>query len=50
MPVPAGILDTPMKKAITLDQDGWVTLPQKPGLGLEMDWERIEKATLAVME
>jgi L-alanine-DL-glutamate epimerase-like enolase superfamily enzyme len=50
MPVPEGILDTPMKTTIRLDNDGWVTLPQKPGLGLDMDWELIEKCTLAVME
>jgi L-alanine-DL-glutamate epimerase-like enolase superfamily enzyme len=50
MPVPEGILDTPMDDTLTLDKDGWVALPQKPGLGLEIDWERIEKRTLAVME
>ena len=42
MPVPEGILDTPVLNPITLDRDGWVTVPQKPGLGLDLDWERIE--------
>jgi L-alanine-DL-glutamate epimerase-like enolase superfamily enzyme len=50
MPVPEGILNTPMFDAITLVEDGWVTVPQKPGLGLDMDWERIDACTLAIME
>jgi L-alanine-DL-glutamate epimerase-like enolase superfamily enzyme len=50
MPVPEGILDTPMQDTIRLDQDGWVTLPRKPGLGLEIDWEKAKKLTSMVME
>lgn len=50
MPVPEGILDTPMADTITLDRDGYVSVPQKPGLGLDMNWEQIEKRTVAVME
>ena len=50
MPVPEGIMDTPLFNPITLDSDGWVTVPQKPGLGLDLDWERIARCTLAIME
>ncbi len=50
MPVPEGILDTPMRSTIRPDQDGWVTVPSKPGLGLEIDWDRAGKLTTAVME
>jgi len=49
MPVPEGILDTPMQETITLDKDGWVSLPQRPGLGLEIDWKAIENQTTAIL-
>jgi L-alanine-DL-glutamate epimerase-like enolase superfamily enzyme len=49
MPVPEGILDIPTDRAIALDDDGWVTLPQKPGLGMPLDWKRLKKMTTAVM-
>ena len=44
-----GILDTLMKDTITLGKDGWVTMPQKSGLGLEIDWDRVAKQTTAVI-
>ena len=50
MPVPEGILDTPMGPAITLDGDGRVTVPSNPGLGLEMDWQQLDRHTIAVLE
>jgi L-alanine-DL-glutamate epimerase-like enolase superfamily enzyme len=50
MPAPEGILDTPMLDTIGLDKDGWVTVPQKPGLGLNVDWKRMEGCTLDIME
>ncbi len=50
MPVPEGFMDTVMKDTITLDDDGWVTVPQKPGLGLEIDWEKMEELTTGVLE
>ena len=50
MPVPEGFMDTVMKDTITLDDDGWVTVPQKPGLGLEIDWEKMEGLTTGVLE
>jgi L-alanine-DL-glutamate epimerase-like enolase superfamily enzyme len=50
MPVPQGILDTFMADTISLDSDGSVAVPQKPGLGLELDRNLMEKRTLAVLE
>ncbi|MFH0914792.1 MAG: mandelate racemase/muconate lactonizing enzyme family protein [Chloroflexota bacterium] len=50
IPVPVGLVDTPMKDTITPEAGGWVKVPQKPGLGLEIDWERMNKATTAVLE
>jgi len=50
MPVPEGIVNTPMEDTITLDNDGWVTVPKKPGLGLEIDWKRMGKSTKTVIE
>lgn len=49
MPVPEGMMDTPMIDTIRVEGDGWVTLPQKPGLGLDMDWQGIEKLTTAII-
>jgi len=50
MPVPEGIMDTAMKDTIILDPDGWVTLPHKPGLGLDIDWDKMNTLTTAVLE
>ncbi len=50
MPVPEGIMDTAMKDTITLDADGYVSMPQKPGLGLDVDWNKMNKLTTAVLE
>jgi len=49
MPVPEGIMDTAMKDSIRLDADGYVDLPRKPGLGLEVDWDRMDKLATAVL-
>jgi L-alanine-DL-glutamate epimerase-like enolase superfamily enzyme len=32
---------------IKVDRDGYVHVPQKPGIGLDVDWERIRHATVA---
>jgi len=34
----AGVLED-----VEIDRDGYITVPQKPGLGLEIDWEYINK-------
>jgi L-alanine-DL-glutamate epimerase-like enolase superfamily enzyme len=49
MPVPEGFMDTAMQNAITLDADGYVSLPQKPGLGLDIDWDRMSGITTGVL-
>ena len=35
-----------MHDAIRSDASGYVRAPTKPGLGLDVDWERMEAATL----
>lgn len=49
MPVPPGIVDTATRTTLGIDKDGYVALPQKPGLGLEIDWERMDRLTTAVI-
>ena len=49
MPVPEGINSAAMKDVITLEADGYVTIPQKPGLGLELDWHKVDKLTTAII-
>ncbi len=50
IPIPEGRQNTAMKDSIIVDQNGWVSVPQKPGLGLEIDWDRMNKLTFAVLE
>ena len=50
MEMSEGILDTPMRDSIALDGDGWVTILTKPGLGFDIDWERMDKLTLTFIE
>jgi L-alanine-DL-glutamate epimerase-like enolase superfamily enzyme len=38
--------DYPLKETIEVDSGGWITLSDKPGLGIELDEERLE-ATLS---
>jgi len=45
--VPEAIWDFGVKESITLDGDGYVHVPNKPGLGLETDWEYIDSHTIA---
>jgi len=40
-----GCFDIGTKDVIRIDSDGYVHGPQKPGLGLEIDWELVEKGT-----
>ena len=39
-----------MKDAIVINKNGWVTAPQKPGLGFEIVWDRMNKLIFAVLE
>jgi L-alanine-DL-glutamate epimerase-like enolase superfamily enzyme len=46
MPVPIRIFDYCNKDSITLEKDGYVYPLNKPGLGIEPDWDEIEKRTV----
>jgi L-alanine-DL-glutamate epimerase-like enolase superfamily enzyme len=46
IPVPEGILDIGMKDVIRVGKDGYVDAPTKPGLGYDVDWEKIRALTL----
>ena len=35
--------DYPLKNAIDVDGEGWITLSDAPGLGLELDEDRLER-------
>ncbi len=45
LPVPLHCLDIGMQDTITIDKDGYVNAPTKPGLGYNVDWAQIEKHT-----
>ena len=49
MPVPEGFMDTATEEAITLDADGYISLPQKPGIGLSINWDKMNEITTAVL-
>ncbi len=49
VPAPEGLLDTAMVDGIVMADDGYVHMPERPGLGLEIDWPRMEKITMAVL-
>jgi L-alanine-DL-glutamate epimerase-like enolase superfamily enzyme len=38
--------DFPLAEPIRIDQDGWLTLPEAPGLGIELDEERLAATAL----
>jgi D-galactarolactone cycloisomerase len=40
--------DAMLAEPIRIDPDGWITMPDKPGLGIALDWERIEKHGVAL--
>jgi L-alanine-DL-glutamate epimerase-like enolase superfamily enzyme len=44
--VPENIFDVCQKEGINIDKEGNVSVPQKPGLGVELDWDEVEKRTL----
>ena len=46
LPVPEGILDIGMKDVIRVTKDGFVEAPTKPGLGYDVDWDKIKELTL----
>jgi len=48
-PMPLGAYGAGMLDEIELEADGTVRVPAKPGLGVEVDWERMDKLTVARM-
>jgi len=32
-----------MKDAYPIDRNGWIHVPEKPGLGIELDWDAIQR-------
>ena len=42
-------MDTAIKNSIALDAGGYVRMPQKPGPGLEIDRDRKDELTTAVL-
>ena len=47
--VPAHLWDFGLRESIQLDADGYAHVPQKPGLGLEVDWDFIKSQTVATL-
>lgn len=45
--IPADLFDFGLREPIALDGAGYVHVPQKPGLGVEVDWALLERHTLA---
>ncbi|MGE0800039.1 MAG: enolase C-terminal domain-like protein [Lautropia sp.] len=45
MPVPIGSMDIEVASGIGLDREGFVSLPAGPGLGLEVDWDKVKALT-----
>lgn len=48
--VPSDVYEYGMKDVIRTGPDGFVSAPQAPGLGVEVDWETMDHATLMVYE
>ncbi len=44
--VPEELFQFPMKDPYPIDHEGMIHVPQKPGLGIEFDWEGIEASCL----
>jgi L-alanine-DL-glutamate epimerase-like enolase superfamily enzyme len=45
-PVPYDAYEYGMKDVIRTQPDGYVLAPQRPGLGVEVDWKAMEAATI----
>lgn len=45
-PVPPEMFEIAGKDRFTIDQDGYVHLPAKPGLGVELDWDEVDRRTI----
>jgi L-alanine-DL-glutamate epimerase-like enolase superfamily enzyme len=47
--VPEGQFDSPVLNPPRMDSDGYVTMTNEPGFGIELDWDRIKSKTAAVL-
>jgi len=47
--VPEWLWDFGVKENIKLDDEGYVHVPEGPGLGLEVDWEYVDRHTIATL-
>lgn len=45
--VPESNFQFPMLGQLPIDQDGMITVPEKPGIGGELDWDLIKKQTIS---
>ena len=50
VPVPVGSMDIEVSNGIKVDQEGNVTLPAGPGLGMTLDWDKIKAMTTGRMD
>ncbi len=46
LPVPQGIMDIGMKDVIRVTKEGCVEAPTKPGLGYDIDWDKVRELTV----
>jgi len=49
MPVPEGIFDIGTKDVIRIDKQGYVHAPKKPGLGIDVNWDEVEKQMIEII-
>ncbi len=45
--VPEEVFQFPMKEPLPIDEQGYIHVPEGPGLGMELDWDRIDDACTA---
>jgi L-alanine-DL-glutamate epimerase-like enolase superfamily enzyme len=50
LPVPEGIFDRGVRNSIRIDSDGYVRAPAGNGLGIDIDWEEVDKITTKVIQ
>ena len=48
--VPGETFRFPMKADLPIDSDGNITVPDKPGIGVEIDWAEIDKRCVSYKE
>lgn len=46
---PTSVYDFGLREPLAIDEEGYAYLPDGPGLGIDLDWEFIQEATVAVL-